>query len=708
MTLQAFAANFVFASALGGGLAVLLALAAPALRRRYTARTLCTAWLLLALRMLLPFHLSLPSAPVQIALPAAQSAVTAQQPALPGAGQADNDITAGAGQDMAALAPAGEAAPANGQPGASIPTQPAQQGRLTRTGSVADRLAGLLTLRTLGLLWAAGAALAALYQLAVYFIWRRHVLALNRPAPTPVLQLWRQCRRKLGIAHEVAAYENEAVSSPMVMGLVHPMLIVPCDMKLDEQGTLMLLHECEHLRRRDLWSAALLQVLVCLHWPNPAAWLLRSQARQEMEFACDQAVVRCSGLQSRRTYGQALLYTAAARPLPGCSQFGSSKNAMKRRLGNLYHGGVRRGTALLVCGAVTILLCGSLVACGTPDSGSNAPVSGIGPSLSGSSQANGGQQGSSSAPASPAADFAASLGEQERQALMNLCVTLPMFEEPGSVDDSFLLPFLFYHYTGGLYPEAVPVEGNPEQLFVPKADAEAAIRDVLGLDYDISSLADTDGAAYYCYYDEQAGGIYLSVSDYGSISYRLADFIDHDGHVDALYEILAAPEEPRLGVRTLHLQPSTDGGYTVRGVTQEINWMEIAQMAPGGTDENPQYLYRFPSYIAEEVRQFAQDIQATVAARRWADLADSIQYPITVGGVRFSNAEQFTAYDIDSLLDEAFYTAVADTDCSGLNTLFSNWQGVMLGDGQIWFSEIQDSNGNSLGMKITAINAGHA
>lgn len=693
MTLQAFAANVVFVSVLGGCLTLLLTLAAPALRRRYTARTLCIAWLLLALRMLIPFHLSMPSAPVQIPMPAVQVAAPQQvqpdaaEPSLP-------EETTAAGLSDANAAEAG-----------SIPTQPTRQGRLYRSHPVLDRLAALLTLRTLALLWAAGAVLLALYQLTAWFVWRAHILALNRPAPMPVLQLWRQCRSKLGVAREIAAYENEAVATPMVMGLFHPVLIVPQGMQLDEQGALMLLHECEHLRRKDLWMAALLQALVCLHWPNPAAWLLRNQARQEMEFACDQTVVRCSGLQSRRAYGQALLYTAAARPLPGCSQFGSSKKAMKRRLSNLYHGGVRRGTALLVCGAVTVLLCGSLVACGAPAAGSSAPAS----SGSGVSASGGGQTGSSQPggeAASPAEAFTASLSDQDWESLKELCLTLPTFDHLDQVDDAFIRVFLFSRFTGSIYPEAVPAEGDPGRQFVSKADAEAAVRDVLGIEYDVSSLGYTEDSIYYCYYDAQVGGIFVNASDYGSLQFRLVDFADHNGHVDALFEIVEDPSEPRLGVRTLHLQPKAGGGYTVVGVTLQQTALEIARMAPGSTDDDPQYLYQFPSYNAEEVRAFARELQTAVAARSWADLADRIQYPITVGGLRFTSAEQFAAYDIDSLLDEEFYSAVANTDCTGMETLFANWQGVMLGDGQIWFAEVNDGNGDSLGMKITAINTG--
>jgi hypothetical protein len=40
------------------------------------------------------------------------------------------------------------------------------------------------------------------------------------------------------------------------------------------------------------------------------------------------------------------------------------------------------------------------------------------------------------------------------------------------------------------------------------------------------------------------------------------------------------------------------------------------------------------------------------------------------------------------------------------NSLFKNWQGVMIGDGEIWFSEVSEktTNGNALVYRITAVN----
>lgn len=108
----------------------------------------------------------------------------------------------------------------------------------------------------------------------------------------------------------------------------------------------------------------------------------------------------------------------------------------------------------------------------------------------------------------------------------------------------------------------------------------------------------------------------------------------------------------------------------------------------------------FTDIPSAEVQTFAETIQHNVGEQNWSALSEMISYPITIGDVTFDSAERFASYDIDSLLGDDFYQAVADTDCSNL---FANYQGAMFGNGEIWFAQLLDDNMNSLGLKIIGI-----
>lgn len=145
---------------------------------------------------------------------------------------------------------------------------------------------------------------------------------------------------------------------------------------------------------------------------------------------------------------------------------------------------------------------------------------------------------------------------------------------------------------------------------------------------------------------------------------------------------------------------------TAEITTAEVNTAEITQEkteeeTTQSVEESVVDYSVFTNLDSQTVQEFATNVQKKVADKDWASLAEDISYPITVGSETFDTAEQLAAFDFDQILTDDFYNAVAKTDCSNL---FANAEGAMLGDGQIWFAEILDDDGNSLGLKIITIN----
>lgn len=125
---------------------LLLALG-PLLARRYAARWRYWAWLVVAVRLLVPLNLSLPRAPVQLEAPADRIVYTYTPPAAPSA--------APAGPEFSAESPA---------PLPSVPPEtPAGAVRSLTLGSVAAWV------------WLAGAAALTVWYGAGYLRFRRYV-----------------------------------------------------------------------------------------------------------------------------------------------------------------------------------------------------------------------------------------------------------------------------------------------------------------------------------------------------------------------------------------------------------------------------------------------------------------------------------------------------------------------------------------------------
>lgn len=103
--------------------------------------------------------------------------------------------------------------------------------------------------------------------------------------------------------------EIDAPVSPMLAGLLHPVLLLPRHVRdlppLQQQ--LIVAHELTHLRRRDhLWQHAgsLLQVLL---WFVPAVHSFHGRLQWALELGCDHAVLAGRPRDERRSYAAALL-----------------------------------------------------------------------------------------------------------------------------------------------------------------------------------------------------------------------------------------------------------------------------------------------------------------------------------------------------------------------------------------------------------------
>jgi beta-lactamase regulating signal transducer with metallopeptidase domain len=90
---------------------------------------------------------------------------------------------------------------------------------------------------------------------------------------------------------------SKKVERPSVIGFRAPRILIPewllarlTPGELEQ----IVLHEAEHLRRRDDWSNLLQKLLLIVFPLNPALWWMERRMCGEREMACDEAVVRAT------------------------------------------------------------------------------------------------------------------------------------------------------------------------------------------------------------------------------------------------------------------------------------------------------------------------------------------------------------------------------------------------------------------------------
>lgn len=328
------------------GLTVSLAALVPLIlrrlmKKRYPARMVCVVWAILALRLLVPVQLTLPQAPVQV-MPRTNYVVQSNQTAFRQAGL-----------------------PVAQNPARWVTGTQAQMLSAADTGTVktVDITDILLTL------WLAGVISCILWQGIGYYRLIRSLKGTSQPVERADLHtiLQEQCA-DLVIDREIPLQVSAAADCPMLAGFIHPTLYLPDERISRTDAAFIFRHELTHYKHGDLWLKLLLLAARCLHWFNPLVHLIARFAQEDIEAACDDAVVRGQDGAYRRAYGETILRSAIAqaqkrKALVSC--FGDDKKTLMRRFEGLFDKSVKkRGVALVVMIALLVGSLGCVVAVG--------------------------------------------------------------------------------------------------------------------------------------------------------------------------------------------------------------------------------------------------------------------------------------------------------------------------------------------------------
>ena len=204
------------------------------------------------------------------------------------------------------------------------------------------------------------------FVLVRYFWSRRKLLRVSYPAGEEDQAALEAARRRTGCDREAELYRCSGIHTPMLMGFLHPVILLPADVPAGSLEA-ALAHELTHLKHRDTWYMLLMTLARCVHWFNPLVWLMVRTARRDMELCCDYDLLNGQGEEARRAYGRAILdqMTGRDRGFSGLTTgfSGSKKEVFARFRAMMDTAPKRKGRALLALAAAAIVLSGSLGAC---------------------------------------------------------------------------------------------------------------------------------------------------------------------------------------------------------------------------------------------------------------------------------------------------------------------------------------------------------
>lgn len=127
------------------------------------------------------------------------------------------------------------------------------------------------------------------------------------------LTITNEIKQKQHILRKVLLKESKYVKSPVTMGIINPVIVVPESIQMyGGEKELAYAHEFIHIKHWDTLLKAICFVVVALHWYNPLVYYLWKEIETTSEMVCDEAMAINMEKEKRIQYGNMIIDMAEA------------------------------------------------------------------------------------------------------------------------------------------------------------------------------------------------------------------------------------------------------------------------------------------------------------------------------------------------------------------------------------------------------------
>ena len=299
-------------------LALFLIVLTPILSKRYASKWLYYVWLVIVAGLIIPFRLHFDTALIRInAIP-----LTVQQ-VLPENIRNFADTT-------------------------------------TQIGAVNQGLLTIPRYQVVGTLWLAGVVSFLICHGLRHYRFVRMVRRWGEQVNDPqLLGTLQRIKKDMRIAKQVKLQICSCVSSPMMIGFLNPVILLPKSDFSSDELPYILRHELVHFKRKDLWYKSLVILATAIHWFNPVVYLMAKVIASQCEISCDAEVVNETDMDSRQRYSETILGVIKSQSrmqTAFSTNFYGGKKAMQKRIFSIMDTTKKRAGVVVLC----LILMGTL------------------------------------------------------------------------------------------------------------------------------------------------------------------------------------------------------------------------------------------------------------------------------------------------------------------------------------------------------------
>ena len=178
----------------------------------------------------------------------------------------------------------------------------------------------------LAMIWMAGVCLMFLSKLLSYGLFMVELRKNTEVISCPELKRFTD--------KNIITRVGDRFSSPLMVGVFRPTLLLPNVSMTEEQLGNVLSHEMIHYRRKDILYKWFVCLVKCIHWFNPAIYYVSKQIDIECELSCDAAVVKNMTDEEQTRYIDTIITLLAAgnkKQLTITTGMVSDKKTLQRR-----------------------------------------------------------------------------------------------------------------------------------------------------------------------------------------------------------------------------------------------------------------------------------------------------------------------------------------------------------------------------------------
>ena len=210
-------------------------------------------------------------------------------------------------------------------------------------------------------IWIIGIVAVFGYQLFMHY---RFIKAVNRWGEkletSKILAILENEQKEVGVVAEVSVYQCQFITSPLLLGLHNPKILLPAMELSQDELSLIIRHELIHFRRKDILAKFIILLAMALHWYNPIVWFSSKAISLQCEISCDSETMLNTDMEQRQRYSETLIgVIRQAKPQTAlATNFYCSKQSLKSRILSVMDTHVKNfGTVLVV--VLTILTLGT-------------------------------------------------------------------------------------------------------------------------------------------------------------------------------------------------------------------------------------------------------------------------------------------------------------------------------------------------------------